>query len=116
MPACAWKVSGGSLAWSRDCSRSFAAEPAPPATAPLMNSTSGYLSARTLTRPSRPAFSPPEVHQVKTSTWVAAPAVLLAPGVALLVLSLLPLHAAATRLTAAATGNNDNTNNATPGA
>src|SRR5665647_2365505 len=49
MPACAWKVSGGSLAWSRDCSRSFAAEPAPPATAPLMNSTSGYLSARVAT-------------------------------------------------------------------
>src|SRR5665647_88964 len=99
MPACAWKVSGGSLAWSRDCSRSLAAEPAPPATAPLMNSTFGYLSARVATSPSRPAFSPPEVHQVKTSTWVAAPAVLLAPGVALL----LPLlHAASSRLTAAA--------------
>src|SRR5665647_2750619 len=101
MPACAWKVSGGSLAWSRDCSRSFAAEPAPPATAPLMNSTFGYLSARVATRPSRPAFSPPEVHQVKTSTWVAAPAVLVAPGVASLLLLLL-LQAASSRLTAAA--------------
>src|SRR5450756_125168 len=101
MPACAWKVSGGSFAWSRDCSRSLAAEPAPPATAPLMNSTFGYLSARVATSPSRPAFSPPEVHQVKTSTWVAAPAVLLAPGVALLLL-LLPLLHAASRLTAAA--------------
>src|SRR5665648_938804 len=58
MPACAWKVSGGSLAWSRDCSRSLAAEP-------------------------------------------AAPAVLVAPGVASLSLSL-PLHAASSRLTAAA--------------
>src|SRR5665647_3525222 len=67
MPACAWKVSGGSLAWSRDCSRSFAAEPAPPATAPLMNSTFGYLSARVATRPSRPAFSPPEVFTWWTS-------------------------------------------------
>src|SRR5450756_1915023 len=101
MPACAWKVSGGSLAWSRDCSRSFAAEPAPPATAPLMNSTSGYLSARVATSPSRPAFSPPDVHQVKTSTWVAAPAGLVAPGEASLSLSL-PLHAASSRLTAAA--------------
>src|SRR5699024_9401346 len=60
-------------ACSRDCSMSFAAEPAPPATAPLMNSMSGYCSLNTSTRASSPTFSEPAAHQVNTSTELPSP-------------------------------------------
>src|SRR5450756_2223034 len=68
LPACAWNVSGGSFAWSRDWSRSFAAEPAPPATAPLTNLYSGCCVLKTPTNALRPSFSEPAAHHVKTST------------------------------------------------
>src|SRR5665647_2888275 len=65
-----------------------------------MKVTSGCCSSKTPTSASSPSFSDPLAHQVKTSTSVAAPAVVLAPGVALLLLLL--LQAASSRLTAAA--------------